>query len=571
MLGSLNKRRSHIVMLILLTLAMVLPGLASLPVIDRDEARYAQASVQMAETGDLLNIRFQDEARNKKPAGVYWAQTAMIKTFARDGKHRIWAQRLPSVIGALLTILALYWGGLQMVGRKAALIACALLATSFIFVFEGHIAKTDALLCASTTLMLAGLGRLRNGGGKREVWAVWIALGASIMIKGPIGLLLIGLTLSTLWAWERNLKWARPLLNWGAILTFILMWLPWAVAMYVVTDGAFFVESLGNDLGGKIVSGQENHGAPPGAHSLAIWATLWPASLFLLPGLVYGVKAVRSGSENTVTRAMRFCLAWAIPFWIIIEIMPTKLPHYGLPVFPALCLMMGAAILALKHVSGFSVSRFISGLIFLVATTLTLGVVLFAQSQYGPAETMWVSYAICGVAGLAAVIAAFSLWAGKSSVSLWAALISSAFFMVGTYGYILPNIDAFNTSERVSVAITKFAPDVEPRDIHSPHYTEPSFVYHVGTEINVKGRTPAFADKALIILDMNHTSFKSYNVALENEAKTRDTCIQTSDNIRGFNYSKGDAVDLIILKAGPCSVPRASSLPEVTENKPVPE
>ena len=95
MLGLLTKRRWQMILLILLTLAMVLPGLASLPVIDRDEARFAQASVQMAETGDLLNIRLQDEARNKKPAASYWAQTAMIKVFARDGENRIWAHAYP--------------------------------------------------------------------------------------------------------------------------------------------------------------------------------------------------------------------------------------------------------------------------------------------------------------------------------------------------------------------------------------------------------------------------------------------------------------------------------------------
>ena len=369
MLGSSTKRRWHVIFLALLTLAMVLPGLSGLPVIDRDEARFAQASVQMAETNDLLNIRFQDEARNKKPAAAYWAQTAMIKVFARDGENRIWAQRIPSVLASLLTILALYWGGLRMVGREAALIAGALLATSFIFVFEGHVAKTDALLCASTTVMFASLGRLRSGAGRREVWAFWIALGASIMIKGPIGPVLAIGTLLSLWVWERNLSWARPLLNWGAIAVFILIWLPWGIAMYVVTDGAFYIESLGKDFGGKVVSGQESHGAPPGSHSLAIWATLWPASLFLLPGLVYAVKSAKDSakkkSDNVVTRAMRLALCWAVPFWILIEIMPTKLPHYGLPVFPALCLMMGAAILAMSQLNSFKKTRFIGGFIFI--------------------------------------------------------------------------------------------------------------------------------------------------------------------------------------------------------------
>lgn len=548
----LQQRRWHILILITLTLAMVLPGLASLPVIDRDEARYAQASIQMAESGDLLNIKFQDEARNKKPAGVYWAQTAMITAFAGGDERRIWAQRLPSILGALITILALYWGGLKMIGRQGALIAAALLATSFIFVFEGHIAKTDALLCASTTTIFAALGRLRNGGGTLEAWAFWIALGASIMIKGPIGLLLVGLSLASLWAWERNLKWAKPLINWGAIVVFILMWLPWAITIYIITDGAFFAESLGNDLGGKIVSGQENHGAPPGSHSLAIWATLWPASLFLLPGLVYAVKAVKSGADNAVIQAMRLGLAWAIPFWIVIEIMPTKLPHYGLPAFPAFCLMMGAAVLAMKHVSGFSLSRFLNGLLFLVATTLVLGVVLFAQSQYGESDTMWVSYGICTAAGLAAIIAAFCLWAGKIRTSLGAAFASSLIFMMGTFGFILPQMDAFDTSARLATALDGFAPNVRAKDIHSPHFTEPSLVYHVGGGIDVKGHAPSFATDLIIILDDMNAQTGALRDKLMASAKANGKCISASKPVEGFNYSKGDAVELVILKAEPC-------------------
>ena len=57
-------------------LAALLPGALRLPPIDRDESRYAQATKQMLETKDFVRIRFQDEPRNKKPAGVHWMQAA---------------------------------------------------------------------------------------------------------------------------------------------------------------------------------------------------------------------------------------------------------------------------------------------------------------------------------------------------------------------------------------------------------------------------------------------------------------------------------------------------------------
>lgn len=556
MLGRLTKRRWHVVILTLLTLAMVLPGLASLPVIDRDEARFAQASVQMAETHDLLNIRLQDEARNKKPAAAYWAQTAMIEVFARDGQNRIWAQRLPSVFAALITILALYWGGQRMVGRRAALIGCALLATSLIFVFEGHIAKTDALLCASTTVMFASLGRLTHGAGRREVWAFWLALGLSIMIKGPIGPMLAVLSLGSLWVWERNLSWARPLLNWAAMAVFILIWLPWGIAMYLVTDGAFYAESLGKDFGGKVVSGQESHGAPPGSHSLAIWATLWPASLFLLPGLVYAVKSATSKIDFTSVRSLRFALCWTVPFWALIEIMPTKLPHYGLPVFPALCLMMGAAVIPLVRPKAFRKTRFIGGLIFIIISAVILCGVVFAQITYGDAQETPLSFVISGAAGLLAIIAGVALWRQKIRLSLGAALSSSIIIMIGAYGYILPNLTAFKTSERLAAELNRFAPDVDSGAIHSPHFTEPSLIYHLGTDINLKSGRIDLSIRRLVILDTLRDETQSLMDIQTNLAHLRGECLESSNVVEGFNYSKGDPVKLLILKAGPCPADR---------------
>ncbi|WP_427454608.1 ArnT family glycosyltransferase [Litorimonas sp. WD9-15] len=552
MFGQSLKRRWHVLMLSLLTLAMVLPGLASLPVIDRDEARYAQASVQMAESGDLLNIRFQDEARNKKPAGVYWLQTAMIKTFAQDGERKIWAQRLPSVFGALMTILFLYWGGLKMVGRDAAFIGSALLAVSLVFVFEGHIAKTDALLCASTTAVFAALGRLRNGVGKLEPWVFWIGLGLSIIIKGPIGLVLVVLSLTSLLIWERSLSWAKPLLNIGAIVVFVLLWLPWAVAIFIATDGAFFVESLGNDLGGKVVSAQENHGAPPGTHLAVIALTLWPASLFLLPGLVYAVKAVRSGGGGTVPRAMRYCLAWAVPFWVLIEIMPTKLPHYALPVFPALCLMMGAAILAMHHLGDFAKSRIINGCLFILASAGVVAGLLFVQVQYGEYYRETLTFAICLMGGLIAIVGAFAVLLGKIRTGFFSVLLSALILSGGAYGYILPKLDNFRTSEFLANEIKTLAPNISSKDIHSPHYSEPSLVYHVGSEIDVTARQTDLSRDRLVVLDVNRNDFEIRQADVFSQGTKKICVTEFIPPVTGFNYSKGDEVTLVILRAAPC-------------------
>src|SRR5580700_4418534 len=88
-----------------LCLLLYLPGMMSIPVLDRDEARFAQATRQMLETGDFLHIRFMDEARNQKPAGIYWLQAAAVGTFSTPRSTEIWPYRLPSLIGAGVAVL----------------------------------------------------------------------------------------------------------------------------------------------------------------------------------------------------------------------------------------------------------------------------------------------------------------------------------------------------------------------------------------------------------------------------------------------------------------------------------
>ena len=69
--------RAAILLIVVAFIALV-PGLFQIPPVDRDEARFAQATKQMIETGDYVDIRFQDESRYKKPVGIYWLQAAAV-------------------------------------------------------------------------------------------------------------------------------------------------------------------------------------------------------------------------------------------------------------------------------------------------------------------------------------------------------------------------------------------------------------------------------------------------------------------------------------------------------------
>src|SRR5579872_4313445 len=118
---------------------LYLPGISTIPVLDRDEARFAQATRQMLETGDFLHIRFQNEARNQKPAGIYWLQAAAVKAFSDPESTAIWPYRLPSLVAASLAALLTFGLGRRLLGdggapdepaRRTAMVGAVLLAAS---------------------------------------------------------------------------------------------------------------------------------------------------------------------------------------------------------------------------------------------------------------------------------------------------------------------------------------------------------------------------------------------------------------------------------------------------------
>lgn len=328
-------------MLSLLCLLLWLPGFFTLPPGDRDESRFAQASRQMVESGDWVRIRVQDEERNKKPVGIYWAQAGVVTALEAVGipaQGKIWAYRIPSALGAWLAVLATFQFGRALVGRRAAFLGAALLASSILLCVEVHIAKTDAALLATVAASMGLMGRAYLSPGTftpRQAAGFWLALGAGILLKGPIGPmvpLLAGITLAVA---DRRAPWLRALRPaWGVPLM-LLLCLPWLVAIGVATQGRFFSEAVGNDMLAKVGSGEEAHGAPPGTYLLIFGLTAFPGAFLVLRALA-GAWAAR------LQPGTRFLLAWAAPTWIVFEAVSTKLPHYVLPAFPALMLLAGA-------------------------------------------------------------------------------------------------------------------------------------------------------------------------------------------------------------------------------------
>src|ERR1700755_3547571 len=335
--------------LVLCGFLLFLPGFFSIPPIDRDEARVAQATKQMVETGDFVDIRFQDDVRYKKPVGIYWMQAAAVETASALGlarpQARIWIYRIPSLIGAIGAVLLTYWTALAFVTRRGAILAALIMGSSVLLGVEARLAKTDAMLLLTVVAAMGAMARVflswqRGEDDPHPPWSwpaiFWTALAGGILIKGPLILMFVALTIAMLAFFDRSVAWLwrlRPV--WGLMWLLVLV-LPWFVAIFWRAGDAFFADSIGGDMLSKLAA-QESHGMPPGLYLLLFWLTFWPGA----PLAAMAAPAVWRARREP---GAQYLLAWLLPPWMVFEAVLTKLPHYVLPLYPAIAILMAGAI-----------------------------------------------------------------------------------------------------------------------------------------------------------------------------------------------------------------------------------
>lgn len=555
-------------LLSLLCLMLYLPGLAGLPPMDRDESRFMQATRQMLESGDYVRIQFQDEMRAKKPAGAYWLQALSVEALSHPASTQAWPYRLPSLLAAWAAVLATFAFGRSILGPRPALLGAGLLAASLMLVSEAHQAKTDALLLLCTVAaqgILARfyiLGRAREkagdtgggcgsggsacatpaappaikGPGVAEALLFWLVQGAAILVKGPVVPVISLLTIAALGIADRNLRWLnamKPVL--GTVVAAALA-APWFVAISQATGGAFVGEAVKGDLLPKLLGAHESHGGFPGLY-LALAALLfWPGSLLLAPALT------RMWAQRH-RLAYRVLLAWAVPTWIMFELIPTKLPHYVLPAFPALALMTAA--LTLEGVEAF---RAKAAKLWYVAWTV-IGLALAAACvalpiAFGAGFSVINAVAALAVATATVLPAVLALRGQVPQAALALALTAAATYPAVFQG-VLPGLDKVFLSRAAAQVVGTIGSDVP---VAAAGYSEPSLVFLLGTATRFTDGAGAAEylkanPRALVVVESRQQA------AFDARAAELGVRIEAFALLDGFNYSRGKRASLAVLGA----------------------
>lgn len=563
--------------------ALYLPGFFTLPVVDRDEARFAQASRQMMAGGSLRDWvvpMVQERPRINKPPLVYWLQasSAAVITGRWTGSEAtdamradaIWMYRMPSILAAFASALAVWRMGASMMDARASWLGAVLFAVCPVVVWEARQARADMVLVALTTLAVWALWEVWKSSGHssgrvnllKVLW-LWGSIGAGVMTKGPVTPLIVTLTAVAFSLSNRDWTWmhrARPLLGCTIVAAMVA---PWVVLVGNEVGWKLYLGTIWNETIGRSISASEGHRGPPGYHTVLMIVLFFPGSMLTGAALVRAARAGLSSKEVTasrwrvfaalrVARAKRnpgcYLLCVLVPFWVVLECVATKLPHYTLPLYPAVALLTARYLLgegrAMHRISKLARAGVWVWFVAVVAY-LTFSIVLAAMIVHRIAGAAAL-VACIAVGGIGVVVVLVILPRAIRSVGLVRAQVIGIFAYVPATGAIvwsLPHLSEPWVSHRIASGITEIDP-CRTRPIVAVDFFEDSLVFET------RGRAVRYSPERLLAGFV--LTRRDPIVIVGDEATWREIGIDGREVavVEGFNYSKGRKVRIKILDIG---------------------
>ncbi|MDC3071987.1 glycosyltransferase family 39 protein [bacterium] len=543
--------------LIILIILALFSGQYSIPPIDRDEARFAQASSQMIQSGDYVNIKFQDEIRAKKPIGIYWLQAFSGKIFSEEN---IGSYRIPSLLSSIITLVFVGLITRLIFPLYQTLIVTLLFATSIVFIGEAHLAKTDAtllcLICVQQYFLLKIILERDNTFKVKHLYPtiMWLAFSFGILVKGPVSIAILFSTViaySIIQKSKSLIKSLRPVLG---FLICILVILPWFFAIDEATNGMFLQKAFQEDFFSKLESGQEGHGALPGTHLLSLSISIWPIATFLPCMILFSL-------ENRNNIIIKFLICWILPFWVIIELIPTKLLHYPLPVLPAISILAIGGLLQfksnVKKIKTVLLRKIthISFILFSLGGVILGGGIFYITYKFNIENDLILTFFTILLVLIGIVILILSLTLifnfrilyldiSKNFYNILLVIIAlGSVFNIINYKFVIPKLDYLYPSKTIIKELKKVKADA----VASSGYHEPSLVFLLNGNVLLSNPHEVaifMAEGTNNVALIEKSDLKQFLQAT-NELNLK---IKEISIVKGFNIAKGRHVEIYIFQ-----------------------
>jgi 4-amino-4-deoxy-L-arabinose transferase-like glycosyltransferase len=306
----------------LLAAVVLLPLLGHKPLAEWDEGIYAEVSREMLQRGWLIP-HWNGEVWLEKPPLMLWITAVFFKAF---GVSELWARAGSALSGVALVGLLHGWLEKRK-GNLTAWLSTLILLSTFGFLRVCRVGETDALLSLGCCIALIGLTDVDEC--KGTGWYLfWGGIAIAVMTKGAAGVVipLAALLFAVLQRWRVE-HFSKAL--WLGFLGFMVLVLPWHIAMYRLFGERFLSEYLGLHVLARATGQIEGH-------TSHWWYYFWVLLASAAPFVLLYPLALYDLWRRAELRAWVIFAVVVVGFFTVVQ---TRLPHYIAPAYPALAVI----------------------------------------------------------------------------------------------------------------------------------------------------------------------------------------------------------------------------------------
>ncbi len=342
------------------------------------EGRAAVIARNMLATGDWTTMHYKGALTTEKPIFCYWLYSICGMIFGVNE----FSVRFPSAISAILTILMTVWLGKKIYGTKTGFLAGYLLCTMMTFVNLGRTARIDIVLTAF--YMFAMLCLYRGFWEKnRPTWWLYlfyVTLGLSVMVKGPVGVVMAGFLIFCYGCIFRKWKLWWDLKPISGVIIVISISAPWYIYESIITHGGFAWDFLIQHNILRFTGGSEYKDGihqPLYYYFGKFFAGALPWSI-AVPFLLFQFRK----KYKHLRQETWFLALWFLTGFVFFTIAAVKRGDYILPLYPAAAIIISRYLVLLEDIKYKLHNKWIYGWGAVVAVCVGIGVVIRAGLLY---------------------------------------------------------------------------------------------------------------------------------------------------------------------------------------------
>ncbi|MFA6320493.1 MAG: glycosyltransferase family 39 protein [Candidatus Omnitrophota bacterium] len=485
----LKKPYLAVTLLVILCAYLFLFKLGDMALTDPDETFYAQTAKEMVNKGDWTTPYLYGKPQFEKPILIYWLIEISYKIF---GVNEMSA-RLPSALFGLIGVIAMYFLGSVLFGKKAGFLSAVILATNVEYIVLSRACITDMTL---TAFMLLGVlfffyGYLKN---KKSFYILSSAAFAfAVLAKGPIAIALPVLAFIIFLAIVGDLGSLKKIPFGWCVLIFVVIAGPWYFTAYKLHGMEFIDAFFGFHNVTRFMQSEHKIGSQFYYNIPVIMAGFFPWSIFLPFGFWYIFKNRQGarGDGRVEAKGSVFALVWFFVIFLFFSASRTKLPTYVFPTFISLALIVGALwneFLNSGKISG-SVAAGVKVSYYLLAIAIIAGAVglsIFVKIDMPEILKGVVFSSLVLVFGF--IASAVLFLKKKHFASFCLIVVSLAALILPLDFYVLPDVERYESSKEVSGKLRLLIKEGEA----------------LGSQSNYLPGLAFYADKFPVDLDKHH-------------------------------------------------------------------